>query len=339
MTYFLQSLSIKSSFLERTLKYFSHKAIPYVFILLILCSSNSFGQHKKQSFLSPSDSLNTTRLRAVSIGQGAVWLSSMVVLNQAWYANYPRSNFHLFNDIGEWNQIDKVGHAWSAYWGAQSSAGLFRWSGIPRKRAAIYGAGMGIAYESVIEILDGFSSEWGFSLGDMAANTSGSLLFASQEYAWGEQRIQFKFSAHRVNYTDPVLNQKANNLYGASLPERILKDYNGQSYWLSANLWSFAKQSHLPTWLNIAVGYGVDGLYGGYDNFWTDKKTGVYYDRTDIARSRQFYLSPDIDLSKIEWKGKRFKALKLLNSLKLKLPMPTLEYNTNGGLRMHAFYF
>ena len=169
------------------------KVLPF----LVFMTQFVYGQKKEHpSFLLASDTLNTQRLKSVCIGQGALWVGSMVALNQAWYAHYPRSSFHFFNDNHEWNQIDKVGHSWSAYWGTQFSSSLFRWSGMPRRKAAIYGAGMGIAYEGVIEILDGFSTKWGFSLGDMAANTSGSLLYATQEYAWGEQRIEFKFSTH-----------------------------------------------------------------------------------------------------------------------------------------------
>lgn len=292
-----------------------------------------------RNFFRPADSLSKPRIWAVSGGQAAIWVSSMVALNKAWYSNYPRSSFQFFDDSGEWQQIDKVGHAWSAYWGAQFSSSLFRWSGVPRKKAALYGAGMGIAYLSVIEILDGYSAQWGFSVGDMLANTSGSLLYAAQEWAWLEQRIQFKFSSHINRYDDPVLLRKVNQLYGASYPERILKDYNGQTYWLSLNLKSFARNSKLPAWLNIAVGYGGTGMFGGYHNFWTDKETGIFYDRRDIERVRQFYVSPDIDLSKIKIKGKTPALFRALNGLKLKFPLPALEWNTSGQWRFHPIFF
>ncbi len=312
-----------------------------LFLILILFTSTfSWAQELKQiPFLKNADTLDKKRFKLVCIGQGTVWVGSLLALDQAWYSGYPRSSFHLFNDSGEWQQIDKVGHSFSAYWLAQSSTSLFRWSGVNRKRATIYGAGMGIAYESVIEILDGFSSEWGFSLADMGANLSGSLLFASQDLAWQEQRIQFKFSAHRVDYNNVEMLRRANNLYGTSFLERTLKDYNGQTYWLSLNPWSFAKKSNFPKWLNIAVGYGTDGMLGGYTNTWKDKETGIQHSRTDVKRIRQFYLSPDIDLSKITIRGKHPKVLRLLNGLKIKFPLPTLEYNTKGEFKMHSFYF
>lgn len=292
----------------------------------------------ENKLLKPADTLNKKRVLCVSAVQAGIWAGSLIALNKAWYAQYPRSSFHFFDDSGEWLQVDKTGHAFSAYWGANFSASLFRWSGIKRKKAALYGAGMGIAFESVIEILDGYSKEWGFSVSDMIANTTGSLLFLSQELAWEQQRIQFKFSAHRITYKDPTLEHRADNLYGKSLPERILKDYNAQTYWLSANLHSFAPDAGIPKWLNIAIGYGAANMYGGYENIWKDNKQNTE-NYTHIPRIRQWYLSPDIDISKIKIKGKVPKLFQVLSVLRLKFPLPTMEINTYGDVKFHPLFF
>jgi hypothetical protein len=50
-------------------------------------------------------------------------------------------------------------------------------------------------------------------------------------------------------------------------------------------------------------------------------------------------LAPDIDVSKIEIRGRRLKFLKALNGLKLKFPMPTLELNNQGRFTFHKLYF
>ena len=73
-----------------------------------------------------------------------------------------------------------------------------------------------------------------------------------------------------------------------ALPERILKDYNAQTYWVSANLPSFFKETNFPLWLNIAIGYGAEGMFGAVNNTWTDVN-GVELDRSEIKRYRQFY--------------------------------------------------
>ena len=40
---------------------------------------------------------------------------SLIILSNTWYKNYPHTSFHTFNDAGEWLQVDKFGHAWTAY--------------------------------------------------------------------------------------------------------------------------------------------------------------------------------------------------------------------------------
>jgi hypothetical protein len=66
----------------------------------------------------------------------------------------------------------------------------------------------------------------------------GTALFVSQELLWKEQRITPKFSFHTTQYA-----QYRPNVLGSSLAEQMLKDYNGQTYWLSVNLHSFYKGS------------------------------------------------------------------------------------------------
>ncbi len=263
--------------------------------------------------------------------------AAMVGLYSAWYKNYPQTNFHTFNDIGEWKGIDKIGHAYSAYAESKASMELWRWTGIDRKKRIWLGGMSGAVYQTVIETLDGFSSEWGWSWGDFSANILGSGMFVAQELAWDEQRIQFKFSFHRKSYSDPTLNQRSDKIFGHSTAERFLKDYNGQTYWISANLKSFFPKSKLPAWLQLSFGTGAEGMFGGTDNIGKDANGTISFNRTDIKRYRQWYLAPDIDLTKIKTNKKGIKvALNILNIIKF--PMPSLEYS-NGKFKLNALSF
>lgn len=262
---------------------------------------------------------------------------TMAGLYAAWYKNYPQSNFHVFNDIPEWKGIDKFGHAYSAYAESKLSMELWRWTGISRKKQIWIGGMSGAFYQTVIETLDGFSSEWGWSWGDFTANILGSGMLVAQELAWDEERIQFKFSFHRKSYNDPTLNERSNKIFGASTAERFLKDYNGQTYWLSTNIRSFFPESKWPRWLNIAVGSGAEGMFGALDNTGKDVNGNINFNRTDIKRYRQWYLAPDIDLTKIKTNKKGLKlALRLLNVLKI--PAPALEFS-NGSFKFRAIGF
>ena len=142
---------------------------------------------------------NKKRVKAVAISNVALFSAGMVGLYAAWYKDYPQSKFHFFNDNSEWMQIDKIGHAYSAYAESKASMELWRWTGISRKKRILFGGFSGAAYQTVIETLDGLSTEWGWSWGDFAANITGSSLLVAQEFAWDEQRIQFKFSFHKKN--------------------------------------------------------------------------------------------------------------------------------------------
>jgi hypothetical protein len=262
---------------------------------------------------------------------------SLILLNEAWYKDYPRSGFQFFNDWQEWKQVDKVGHAWSAFQLSRASYTGWRWAGLPEKKAVWVAGASGFAFLTVIEILDGFSAEWGWSWGDFGANVVGSSMFIGQNLAWKEERISFKFGFHKMTYDDPQLNERSDELFGSSLPERMLKDYNGQTYWLSANLKSFFKQSKLPPWLNVAVGYGATGMFGGTENKWEDPVTGEYITRFDISRLREWYLAPDIDFTRIHTRKKSVRTLLyVLNAFKM--PAPTLVFS-NGKFVVHGFYF
>ena len=125
-----------------------------------------------------------------------------------------------------------------------------------------------------------------------------------------------------------MLNQRADSLYGKNILNRMLKDYNGQTYWLSANIKSFFPKSNVPAWLNIAVGYGAEGMFGATENKWKDV-LGNKYDRTDIQRYRQWYIAPDVNLMKIKTKNKFVKAtLFFFNSFKF--PMPSIGFSKKG---------
>lgn len=264
--------------------------------------------------------------------------STMVGLYSAWYKNYPQSKFHFFNDNNEWKQVDKVGHVYSAYVEGKASMEMWRWTGMKRKQRIWIGGLSGIAFQTMIETLDGFSAQWGWSWGDFAGNVLGSGLLIGQELAWDQQRIHIKFSTYKRNYGSPDLNDRANELYGKSFGERLIKDYNAQTYWLSANLKSFLPASHLPSWLNVAVGYGADGMFGAVENVWKDQHSNTTFDRRDIARYRQYYISPDIDLTKIKTKRTLVRlALVALNSFKF--PAPSLEYNSKGQFIFHFIHF
>jgi len=267
--------------------------------------------------------------------QAGFWGGTFYALNNAWYANYPRSTFHFYNDWKEWQQMDKAGHAWSSYQISNHTSKIWQWAGMEKKKAVIIGGVSGMAYLSIIEILDGYSDKWGFSIPDIMANTAGAGIYAAQELGWNEQRITIKLSYSPYHYG--TLSNRANELFGSGDAEKVLKDYNGQTYWASVNIKSFFPDSHFPSWFNIALGYGAMTMLGGYENTWTTA-SGMTINRTDIPRYKRLLLSADIDLTRIKTKNKTLKTVFSLVNV-LKIPAPTVEWNGMGKLRFHPLFF
>ena len=278
-----------------------------------------------------------SRVRLVAIANVVGYSSILAGLNADWYSNYPRSKFHTFNDIPEWLQVDKAGHMYGAYIESRLSMELWRWTGISQKKRIWYGGLSGVLYQAIIETLDGFSSGWGWSWGDIGANVAGSTTMIAQELAWNDQRIKLKFSFHKNDYGEPALNLRADKVYGKTLAERFIKDYNATTFWASANMKSFLPQSNLPPWLSVAVGYGAEGMFGARDNTAKDVNGNTTFDRRDIKRYRQWYLAPDIDFTKIKTNKKAMRFLFTVLTA-FKFPAPSLEFS-NGKFKVNAVTF
>ena len=270
----------------------------------------------------PVTAFNKQRLALVVSSEAVLYTGSLIGLNELWYKDYPRSSFHFFDDSNEWLQMDKAGHLTTSYYIGRIGIGFMNWTGVSPKKAAWYGGMLGSVYQTTIEILDGYSSGWGFSVGDFAANTAGSLLCVGQQLAWNEQRIVLKYSFRQSEYS-----RYRPNLLGSNLQENLLKDYNGQTYWLSVNPASFmSKETVFPKWLNVAVGYGADGMTGGdFNPPYIDANGNQLY----FERYRQFYLSLDVDLTRIKTRSKFLKAVFYSVGF-IKFPAPALEFNKNG---------
>ncbi|MBV7270235.1 DUF2279 domain-containing protein [Winogradskyella sp. WHY3] len=287
-------------------------------------SGSLFSQSKFNEFLKPSDTLNTPRRNAVVITEVSLASAALIGLDQLWYSDYPRSKFKTINDSEEWLQMDKLGHVFSSYQLGRLGANTLNWAGVSKKDQLLYGSTLGLGFLTAVEVMDGFSEEWGFSWTDMAANAAGTGLYVGQELLWKEQRITLKYSFHRTRFA----KMRPDKL-GDGWSEEFLKDYNGQTYWLSANIHSFLKTDAIPHWLNLAFGYGADGMLTGEAN------DPLFLNQDRI---RQYYLSLDIDLTRIKTSSRFLKTIFDVFNV-IKVPFPTLELNSKGRVKLHYIYF
>ncbi len=287
-----------------------------IFICLLLRTFNSWSQN--------ADSLCNCQ-RTVPIGTIAFGSMGLLALNEMWYKDYPRSAFHFFNDRKEWLQMDKTGHAFSAYQMNRFFFERYQQTGYDAKKSLRNATISSLSYMTTIEILDGFSKQWGFSPWDFAANLSGSFLHLIQQKKWSEQKIQMKFSYHET----PFPNYNPSQL-GDNFQQRILKDYNGQTYWLSFNSTVFfSKNNTFRDIISLSLGYSATEM--------THAKTNNFI-VNNFQGHREFLFSFDADLNRVKWKRKGVRRVMKIFSV-IKVPLPTMKIRDDGKMSFHLFYF
>lgn len=320
--------------------------------LSLLCSQLVLGQTFRQpsSWLDHADTLNKKRFWSCATAGAVIYSGAAVGLYHAWYKDFGLGKFRTFNDSREWLQLDKFGHMLTTSVEARLLYDGARWTGLDKRRSLWLAGGISMFLQGTVEIMDGFSEEWGFSWTDIGFNTLGMGAFVAQQAVWDEQRILFKLSSNAVLPSDdPItstnglatssLRERSIELYGLNTFERWLKDYNTMSIWASANVRSFFPDAPLPRWLNVAVGYGGSNLYGGFSNIWENERGDEFrVPASQLPRYRQYYLSLDVDLQRIPTRRRGIKTLfSILNFIKI--PAPALEWNKEQGFTFYPIYY
>lgn len=293
-----------------------HPSVTRLIHLLVVVITSVFTQAQSLDSIEP---INKKRLNGLIIGSSIAYTGAMIGLSQVWYSNYDKESFHFFNDASEWKQVDKAGHFYSAFQLSYTASKALQWSNVPQKKSEKIGSLAGFLVMSSIEVLDGFSAGYGASVSDLAANSVGSAFYLGQSLIWKEIRIYPKFSFHQTEYAS-----LRPDVLGAGISE-ILKDYNGQTYWLSTDVDKFVR---FPKWINLAVGYGAEEMI--YANDLQNIEAG--YDP-----HRQFYISIDFDLTAIQTQSKVVKGLLFFANM-IKLPSPTIGFSKHGT-KAYAFYY
>ncbi len=261
--------------------------------------------------------------------EGAVLTGAMSYLKNEWYSDKKRVPFHFYNDLKGWNQIDKFGHFYASYLESNVGYSLMKKFNFSERQSLYMGGFQGLILETPIEFFDAYYEGWGFSISDMVANAFGSLFFIYQQKLFGEQIIRPKLSFSRSVYA-----RNANGLLGKNnLLSEFVYDYNGYTYWFSFSPKRLFNLKKIPKWINFSIGYGSDGMLGEFENRLSYR--GVELPR--YKRYRQFYLSLDIDFSKVKTNSKFMSHL--FNALSyIKIPLPTIEFSKKK-VRGHLIYF
>lgn len=292
-----------------------------IFLSLVFLCSSAF-VFSQRDFFSATDSISKPRVIGTSVGIGTFWSGSMIGLSQVWYSEVEKQPWHTFNDSKNWLQMDKVGHFYISHKISQFCRDKYVWAGVDNTTATWIGAGISVGYQTTFEMFDAYSAEWGFSWSDVAANTLGTISYTAQSLIWEEERIIPKFS-----YSPTEFAAIRPAVLGSTFAESLLKDYNGQTYWLSFSPGTFFKDSPIPKWACISIGYSAHAKLKGDEESYTDVATGINY-----QAQREFLLSLDIDFSRLPIKRPWLKAVvKQFNYVKIPFPALRLRGGELGG--------
>ena len=98
----------------------------YIFIFLVFMAFALNAQDS--SFIDNSDyHLDIHKRNVLLISEASAYTISLVLLNQLWYSEYPRSSFHFINDNLEWMQMEKLGHMSTSYYSGVVGIEAYKW--------------------------------------------------------------------------------------------------------------------------------------------------------------------------------------------------------------------
>ena len=229
-------------------------------------------------------SFNGWRFAGMSAVAAGTLAATYLYAQDAWWKD-GNTSFHFDDgaDLIYSRNIDKLAHVYGGAIAADMFSDGLRWSGLGREASAWYGCGLSVFVQMVIEIKDGYSPRWGYSVWDVASGSLGSLFTTLKVYSPALAAFDVKFSYFR--HTDKYFSWiKPTGTWN--------DDYINQTYWLSARMKSLLPKSAArwwPAWLALAAGFGVDESLNGYDDRHPDRTSG----------SIELYLALDVDVTKI----------------------------------------
>ena len=223
-----------------------------------------------------------------------------LVFAKGWW-NDEHSHFHLENDFDYALNLDKFGHFAAGVVLGESFYEGYRWAGASEFNSYLFAGLSAMMTHVAIDVKDGYSPEWGFSVFDVLSGTLGGF------YPMAERYIPlFKYIDLKWSYW---INTKA--YYRQSDTGVFTDDYVNQTFWASFKpyrLLPSGARAYYPSWLAVAAGLSIDEKVF----------TGEPHPR------REVYLALDYDLEAFRPQSRLARTLvKYLNYFKL--PAPTIQ--------------
>lgn len=173
----------------------------------------------------------------------------------------------------EFGGVDKLGHMYSNYVGVRLLTPIFEAIGNTHRTSVSLAAWSTVAIFTAVEVLDGFSYRYHFSIEDAIANVAGAALgYFAEHNRRLDDILDFRLFYRQSPYAngwDP------------------LGDYSGQRYLLVVKADAFAplRARGVTRYLEVAVGYGAQGYDAAPDAV--------------VDRQRELYFGVSLNLSRV----------------------------------------
>jgi hypothetical protein len=194
--------------------------------------------------------IHPVRMTMLAVAGAGVFTAMHIYYKNTWWKEQRR--FFKFAEDGYYaRNMDKFSHIYTANFFTVATAEAYEWTGIKPKNALLYGAITAMAYETYIEINDGFAPNWGFDWIDMGSNIFGATYPFLQNLVPPLKNINFKWSFKPSWIKGKVTNKND-----------LLDDYTNMTFWVSISPEGLLPNSiakYYPGFLAIAVGMSIKG--------------------------------------------------------------------------------
>lgn len=265
----------------------------------------------------------TTKIRPIPAAILGGTLTGIFIVQHALQQNTIWKETGPFNILedGQWSYyLDKGGHFYGTYMPSYLLSECLISSGFSWDMSVILGSVLGLCYTGYVEVLDGYSTGFGFSPSDFGADVLGAGFFLAQHYVPFLQNFTPKFMYVKPSWLGE-LNRKPHDSF--------IDDYSSQTFWMSVNVHNLLPsdlKKYWPKWLELNFGYAVYSLCDptSYKDFGCDPSRSYPISNYGWG-NRKFLISLDYNLIQAipdTWNFPNWLRQGLNN---FKLPSPTLE--------------
>lgn len=182
---------------------------------------------------------------ALFVGQH-VWQEETIWKNKASFKIKEDAIYSLY--------ADKGGHFFGGYIMSYTFNETLLAVGFGKDDGILWGSILGLAYQTYVEVLDGYGQNFGFSPSDFYADVVGSAYYYAQQKIPVLQNFTPKFHYYPAEW---------HGEHSRKPHDSFIDDYSSQTFYVSINVHNLLPDNYSkywPEWLELTVGYAARNL-------------------------------------------------------------------------------